>query len=317
VLVDRLEAGQLARDPALHVVDGGVHHDLDLVGPALGEVLLDRGHGVEVGRCLERLGELLDGGHPVHPQDPASTGGVRPAEQVPLAEPHHDRPRVDVHLADLLGAEPVREPQSVPRRTSGHQRGRDPEVGRRGVAVRRPLAHPDDGLDGLRHRLRQHPDDLADRLTHRVGGVVRPALQHGHHQPERLRGGEHQWRQPDPAADPVPAVLPPRRLHRDAGVAQVPDVPADGPVGHPQPVRELLAADAGRVLHHLQHQQRPGRRRGLVHEDMLRHVPEGYRPEGRSGAPSRLGLRKRGSPAAHRARTVNLRPSERGKGGTP
>ena len=40
-------------------------------------------------------------------------------------------------------------------------------------------------------------------------------------------------------------------------------------------VRELLAADAGGVLHHLEHQQRPGRRRGLVHEDMVRHVPEG------------------------------------------
>ena len=109
--------------------------------------------------------------------------------------------------------------------------------------------------------------------TGSVGSCARPSST-AITSPSASGRGEHQRRQPDPAADPVAAVLPPRRLHRDAGVAQVADVAADRPVGHPEPVGELLAADAGGVLHHLQHQQRPGRRRGLVHEDTLRHVPE-------------------------------------------
>ena len=54
----------------------------------------------------------------------------------------------------------------------------------------------------------QRPDQLAESGAHRVlriGGGVLP-VEDGHHQAERLGGGEHQRRQAKPATDPVAAV---------------------------------------------------------------------------------------------------------------
>ena len=57
-LVDLLDEPLLARQPAPHVVGRRVDDDLDLVPPALGEVLLDGGDRVEAGGFIERLLEL-------------------------------------------------------------------------------------------------------------------------------------------------------------------------------------------------------------------------------------------------------------------
>ena len=58
-------------------------------------------------------------GDPVDPQHPLGFTAPRPAEQVPLAVPEHDGPRLDLHLGGAV-AEAVRQPQHA-RRGAGRR----------------------------------------------------------------------------------------------------------------------------------------------------------------------------------------------------
>ena len=199
-------------------------------------------------------------------------GGVRPAQQVPPAVPDDDRPRVDLGAPLRAGLRPVAQPDPAVLRARLHQRGGDLRVGPGGGAVRgRRGRHPDRlGLPG--HRLGQRAQQLAQGAADRVRGVggLVVAVEHGHHQPERLGRGEHQRRQPDAATDPVAAVPAADRLDRDAGLAQDADVAAGGPLGDAELVGEPVGGDARAALHQLQGEQRPCGRAGvLVHRRPL------------------------------------------------
>ena len=67
-----------------------------LVLPALRHLLLQRPERVEVVGRGERLVEDVDREDPVDAVHPPVRGDVRPAQDVPAAEPDHDRPRVDL-----------------------------------------------------------------------------------------------------------------------------------------------------------------------------------------------------------------------------
>ena len=102
------------------------------------------------------------------------------------------------------------------------------------------------------------PSARPDRVVGVGRGVV--AVEHRHHQAERLGLAEHQRRHPQPAAEPVAAVGTADRLDRDPGLAQDRDVAAGGAVGDAEPLAEPVGADAGRALDQLERQQRPGGR---------------------------------------------------------
>ena len=198
---------------------GRVDLDLDRVRPALGHLLLERPERVQVVRRGERLVQHLHRGDPVDAVHPAGVGGVRPAEHVPAPVPHHDGPRVDLEGALAVRAERVADPDAVP---VGAARTRVAVVSGCGGSgsVRRALTtrSASSGRATFSGRTRTIlPTARADRVV-ALGAAAR--LQHRHRQAERLGGGEHQRRQPQPAADPVAAVRAADRLDRDAGLAQ-------------------------------------------------------------------------------------------------
>ena len=103
------------------------------------------------------------------------------------------------------------------------------------------------------------------------------SLQHRHDQAHRLDGGEHQRRQPQPAAHPVTPVRAADRLDRQLRLPQDRDVTPRGPVRHTEPLAQLLRGDPRIPLDNLQRHQRPRRRAHL-----MRHVspiPEANRPQ--------------------------------------
>src|SRR6478735_1976747 len=66
--VDRLETSEAARDPSRGLVEVGPEEDVDVVAPALGEVLLQRPEGVQVLRGLEGHRRREDRPDPVDAQ---------------------------------------------------------------------------------------------------------------------------------------------------------------------------------------------------------------------------------------------------------
>ena len=160
---------------------------------------------------------------------------MRAAEQVPASVADDNGPRVYLGLPFPAGLAAVPEQHAAPGRD-----GRDQRAGGGGIGPGQvPVGH---GGRVLPQRgrltadvLRQCSDDLAESRTNRVVGVGvgggRLAVEHRHDQAESLGLGEDDRRQPRPAAEPVPAIGAPDRVHRDAGLAEDRDVAARGPFG--------------------------------------------------------------------------------------
>src|SRR5947207_6913787 len=100
--VERFEPSDSAGNAAHHGVERRVDDDLDVVLPPDGQMLLEHGDRVEVSGWAERAVEHLHAVDPVDPVRPPGTRAVGPAEQVPPAVAHDDRPRVDLDVG--LGA---------------------------------------------------------------------------------------------------------------------------------------------------------------------------------------------------------------------
>ncbi len=125
----------------------------------------------------------------------AAPGCVRP-EQVPEAVPQEDGPRVDLHLPRPRIASGRPAAAAGPRRSTGSARSSLALAGTRPAAQgSRRRCGPASGL------LRQHPQDLGEqRCLGSVGPkAVLGGLHDRHHEPQRLGGGEHQRREPEPA----------------------------------------------------------------------------------------------------------------------
>jgi hypothetical protein len=78
------------------------------------------------------------------------------------------------------------------------------------------------------------------------------AVEHGHDQAQRLGLGEDDRRQPGPTAQPVSAARAAGRIHRNAGLAEDPDIAAGRPLGDAEPLRKLIGGRAGTVLEDLE-----------------------------------------------------------------
>ena len=281
--------GQLAQvpqrgpDPVPDLAEGCVEDDVGVVLPALAEVGLQLARGVEVGGHVEGPLEQGDLGDPVDAEGAQRLGVVGEAEQVPPSVAHHDRPRVDLERARVAGRGAVAEAHRALRVD-----GRDEVAGDARVRLgRRPLGDRAGGLaqgDRLPGDVgRQHPQDLPERRADRVVGIGDRVLgvERRHHQAERLRRAEHQWRQAQPAAQPVATVGAARRLHRDVGLAQDRDVAPRGPLGDAEALGELGGRDPGAALEDVQRPERPCGRADLARPAcvMVAPDPSWSRPE--------------------------------------
>ena len=258
-----------------HGIDRRVDDDLDVVLPADGEMVLEHGDRIEIGRRFERVVEDLDGADPVDPVRPPAScacdrhskyhrpwrtttahGSTSVTHSDPASERYPSAPGGDP-------SRPGRESVVVP--GSGRAAARS-GAGRRGPADRL-------GLGG--HRLRQRPHDLAKRAADRIGRVARVvmAVEHRHHQSECLGGAEHQGWQPQAAADTVAAVGPTHRVDRNSGLAKDADVAAGGALGDAELVGQSVGGDAWAALDQFQGEQRPGGGAGVCRHGFA--VPDG------------------------------------------
>jgi len=81
-----------------------------------------------------------------------------------------------------------------------------------------------------------------------------------HHQSQRLRRPEVQWRKPDASAQPVTTISSSSRLDGDPGLAKRGDVSAGSPIGHAEAFRQIGCADPGPALDDLKRHQGAGGR---------------------------------------------------------
>lgn len=75
-LFSRFQARQAPGHPSCRLLDGGVDHDVDRMGPALGQVLLENAQRVEVRRRRERLRQELGRDDTVRAQHPPRLPGM-------------------------------------------------------------------------------------------------------------------------------------------------------------------------------------------------------------------------------------------------